>query len=764
LPTWLAELAELEENKKAVKIIETAIVTTYKRSEFLGFSLKSTLLERYKAKTINIRWDEGDDEKGNLSFPLISYLDWALEHMENGGNPVSPSPYCYENNDSGCNNGPFEYYGLNILLSLKEADLKTDRTYHYRIVLEDSEGNQLITSERRFLLLAERGGSDNNNWLHFSGPYPNPEEAFPWETGPYGKPHNEGVVVNDVRWIDLLEGDDRAGILLEDRLAFSVGEFSGRPGIPIDFFLESSKDVRFPQRVHLGMFTSESVAGDESRQFSEFRFVKWDKFLSCVPYTLTARAISGDPNDDLLGYGAMRESPAEGWYGPVVIDGKEVWVANPVWGKERIEKIGYCGKIEISASPQMASCGEPASNILNVKLWPITGYDIPIDHLVFGRKNEDGSDDIFFNVVNPVSQETYLTQIPQSVLSQGENEWFARMVDSDGKVVEQKIILIGEHTEPTLRVTYPQNGQKVCAEGPNLLAIVFCAFFMGGCDGRESKTYSLCIMNMTSTEITASEGNFDNRTSMLANRHVANERGIESFISAPWPRRLDMKWQIDGEWREQKIDLPPYPRNEGTPSEDPYLCIAFFEDRVIAFTEWHMPIFFEAEKKVLQMEEAARTQGLPGAVMMSATAKSVVIEEYIPQRNNTGEADGEDILPPLPECKNTDACILLGILENSAFVEACGIVTPEIKEEMRKAFAGWPVLKLPIPGLQQALSLDNPDRANLLAHILPYLKRIPSHEASIECGGRYAMMKNPVPTLGGDIAPLPEDALKRYQK
>jgi hypothetical protein len=94
----------------------------------------------------------------------------------------------------------------------------------------------------------------------------------------------------------------------------------------------------------------------------------------------------------------------------------------------------------------------------------------------------------------------------------------------------------------------------------------------------------------------------------------------ESFISAPWPSRLKVKWQVDGEWRKQEIDLPPYPQNDGTPSKDPYLCLAFFKDRVVAFSEWHMPDFMGAEEKARQLEETARTQGLPGAIVINGSS------------------------------------------------------------------------------------------------------------------------------------------------
>ncbi|MDR2017242.1 MAG: hypothetical protein LBP90_06535 [Burkholderiales bacterium] len=309
-----------------------------------------------------------------------------------------------------------------------------------------------------------------------------------------------------------------------------------------------------------------------------------------------------------------------------------------------------------------------------------------------------------------------------------------------------------------------------------LMLMALCASLTGcATTERVAGEYALQLSNMEEADIFAWI-QLDNKKHWGGSRVVlVGKRGrsygalaVFSGNPMPWPKRLTVRWELEGikGMREQEMDLSLYPlKLDGTPSDKPYLYFVFFEDRVLAFglDGW---ISREIEDKAKIEYEAARAAGVPGARIVASQEeeKKLVSEERRPQPNAKTDVDSEKNLPPFPTCKDVDDCVRLAVLENSVFVEACGTVAPEIKKEMQNAFANWVVLKLPIPGLQQTLSPDNPDRANLLAHILPYLKKIPSHEMSIECGGRYAMMKNPEPTILSDAASLPKDVLKRYQR
>jgi hypothetical protein len=78
------------------------------------------------------------------------------------------------------------------------------------------------------------------------------------------------------------------------------------------------------------------------------------------------------------------------------------------------------------------------------------------------------------------------------------------------------------------------------------------------------------------------------------------------------------------------------------------------------------------------------------------------------------------------------------------------------------ALRNWSVLKLSIPKLNEALAPDAPLQASLRDTVVAYLKRIPADEKAIECSGRLEMVRSAVPTLSGDSARLPPDALARY--
>ncbi|WP_171090332.1 ankyrin repeat domain-containing protein [Usitatibacter rugosus] len=109
-----------------------------------------------------------------------------------------------------------------------------------------------------------------------------------------------------------------------------------------------------------------------------------------------------------------------------------------------------------------------------------------------------------------------------------------------------------------------------------------------------------------------------------------------------------------------------------------------------------------------------------------------------------------------------DAKVLTLVVETAVFMDVCGDQFPVSKADLDKAFAGWVVLRLPIPGLADVLRRDSAERRAMEAAIGPYFKRIPGHEKEIECSGRYKMLVQSRPTLEGDAAEVPKDVLDRY--
>jgi hypothetical protein len=118
-----------------------------------------------------------------------------------------------------------------------------------------------------------------------------------------------------------------------------------------------------------------------------------------------------------------------------------------------------------------------------------------------------------------------------------------------------------------------------------------------------------------------------------------------------------------------------------------------------------------------------------------------------------------------PDCKaDPDLCVRTVVAETAVFMNECKTLYPASATELDTAFRQWPVLKLPIPGLKEALDTDGPLQASLKKSIAPYLKQIPGQERAIECLGRLEMVRSAEPKLHGDSARLPPDALDKYRK
>ncbi|MYM25292.1 hypothetical protein GTP46_21920 [Duganella sp. FT135W] len=114
--------------------------------------------------------------------------------------------------------------------------------------------------------------------------------------------------------------------------------------------------------------------------------------------------------------------------------------------------------------------------------------------------------------------------------------------------------------------------------------------------------------------------------------------------------------------------------------------------------------------------------------------------------------------------EDLDRCVIRVIAETATFFDECAKSYPKNKSEIEAAFQAWSVLKLPIPGLEEALNQNSQLRQSLARDVGPYFARIPGYEKEIECIGRIEMVRNPTPTLQGDSAKLPADALSKYAK
>jgi len=199
----------------------------------------------------------------------------------------------------------------------------------------------------------------------------------------------------------------------------------------VEIFLSSEDDIRFLTPRRINAFETDSM----TEQRHAFLYSPLPEQLRpCRRYKLEMRVRVHDAA------GQEIELPSRSVYG------------------------SFCDDIAIRLRSQPSGCNDPGVNPISVELGLSGNVGAPLlNHLVFGRQHADGSDDIFFNVVHPQIGTVYRTELDPEVLQRGENDWFARTVDAEGKTTTQWISLNGDFSPPQVRITYPAEGQKMCA-------------------------------------------------------------------------------------------------------------------------------------------------------------------------------------------------------------------------------------------------------------------------------------------------------------
>jgi hypothetical protein len=132
---------------------------------------------------------------------------------------------------------------------------------------------------------------------------------------------------------------------------------------------------------------------------------------------------------------------------------------------------------------------------------------------------------------------------------------------------------------------------------------------------------------------------------------------------------------------------------------------------------------------------------------------------------STGVRAANTAPPATMNCDvDLDACVRTVIAENFVFADECGKAYPRSRAEMDSALQRWTVLKLKIPGIEEALEPKSKLRSQLRDAVTPYFKRIPDYEREIECAGRLEMLRSAEPKLQGDFARLPNGVLRKYAR
>lgn len=200
-------------------------------------------------------------------------------------------------------------------------------------------------------------------------------------------------------------------------------------GSVFDFYLKSDEDPRYAVPQKIATFTVESP------DFGIFSKEEPGEFRRCVKYQIEIRPKYMDENGEY-----------------VLFDPSVAYADN------------FCDFIYAFVTSPVSSCGEEVTNsepVLEVSLTATGSPYLGLDHLVLGRKGSKG-DDIHFNVVAPEVGKNYRTSVPVSLLAQGENNWFVRTRDVEGREASLLLPLIGDTTPTKARIIYPLNGQKLC--------------------------------------------------------------------------------------------------------------------------------------------------------------------------------------------------------------------------------------------------------------------------------------------------------------
>ncbi|MBC3872944.1 CARDB domain-containing protein [Undibacterium flavidum] len=122
----------------------------------------------------------------------------------------------------------------------------------------------------------------------------------------------------------------------------------------------------------------------------------------------------------------------------------------------------HCLGVNWVAGPETSLvCNATPSSKLQFTLSPYAKDGRKLTQLLLGRLTADGREEIIHNW-NDITQSEYVFSIDTSNIASGEKQFFARIINEDGKVATEILSIPVVHTAPTARITYPSDGQKMC--------------------------------------------------------------------------------------------------------------------------------------------------------------------------------------------------------------------------------------------------------------------------------------------------------------
>ncbi len=108
------------------------------------------------------------------------------------------------------------------------------------------------------------------------------------------------------------------------------------------------------------------------------------------------------------------------------------------------------------------SCNVQPSGMTTVTLKPLALNGRRLVQLLFGERLPNGAESFLNNWNDVKSEEEYTFEIDTAALPKGERQYFARLVDEDGKTHDEQITVNVAHDAPEMRITAPLAGGKLC--------------------------------------------------------------------------------------------------------------------------------------------------------------------------------------------------------------------------------------------------------------------------------------------------------------
>lgn len=212
-------------------------------------------------------------------------------------------------------------------------------------------------------------------------------------------------------------------VLSRDLLSGGVSLKTARVTRKLEVFISSAQDQYFAiERRILNQELNSVVPID-----TLFEFERQGRYLSCATYKLRAVA---------------------------TLDNGQQLTAS--------RSVNDCGGVEFAVRPNFGTCDAGTSGQLHGYVKPVSARSEPLLSLEVYATSPQGTRTLIFNVVNP-SYQPYEFTWNHAGFPEGIASLEGITTDRDGVQRKGVFTVPVDHTPATLRITYPQEGQRVCA-------------------------------------------------------------------------------------------------------------------------------------------------------------------------------------------------------------------------------------------------------------------------------------------------------------